>query len=367
MSELSFIGRLINGGYITWRNNITLVGITGTNGKSTTTRVLYQACTILESKKEPTDRKNVYIGWNFDLPLSGILLNIIQDQKTNEASLIILEASSFMLWRLQNIKFSIGVLLNIAHDHIDRHGSMKDYLQAKLNALLYSDLAITTSEIKEDVLKDQMRWISLLHRLRPFWRQTNRPIHRLVYEPLENFHHPLFLGQHNAANFGVVSQILWQLYGEYDHEVLQQIEPVAHRLQKIILAGGITLIDDSVSSSSHALAAALEAMEPPVILIAWWYDNGENYTSLLDQLSQKVRVGIFYGQTRIHLYPLWKQVITDVFMVETLQEAIELALQESKKHNLTTILYSPGAKSFDQFENVYERISTLEHIVEQYK
>lgn len=89
--------------------------------------------------------------------MSGILLNIIQDQKTNEASLIILEASSFMLWRLQNIKFSIGVLLNIAHDHIDRHGSMKDYLQAKLNALLYSDLAITTSEIKEDVLKDQMR------------------------------------------------------------------------------------------------------------------------------------------------------------------------------------------------------------------
>lgn len=62
MSELSFIGRLINDGYITWRNNITLVGITGTNGKSTTTRVLYQACKILESKKEPTDRKNVYIG-----------------------------------------------------------------------------------------------------------------------------------------------------------------------------------------------------------------------------------------------------------------------------------------------------------------
>lgn len=54
-------------------------------------------------------------------------------------------------------------------------------------------------------------------------------------------------------------------------------------------------------------------------------------------------------------------------MVETLQEAIELALQQSKKHNLTTILYSPGAKSFDQFENVYERISVFDKLVEQYK
>ena len=62
-----------------------------------------------------------------------------------------------MLWNLQNLKFSIGVLLNIAPDHIDRHGSMKDYLQSKLNILAYSDLAITTSEIKNDVFRDQMR------------------------------------------------------------------------------------------------------------------------------------------------------------------------------------------------------------------
>lgn len=62
MSELSFVGKLINDGYITWRNNIQLIGITGTNGKSTTTRVLYQACKLLEEKKELSDRKNVYIG-----------------------------------------------------------------------------------------------------------------------------------------------------------------------------------------------------------------------------------------------------------------------------------------------------------------
>ena len=367
MSELSFVGKLINDGYITWRNNMKLVGITGTNGKSTTTRVLYQACKLLEEKKEIFDRKNVYIGWNFDLPLSGILLDIIREKKTEQQSIIILEASSFMLWKLQNLKFSLGVLLNIAQDHIDRHGSMKDYLQSKLNVLVYADRAITTAEIKDDVLKDQMRWISLLHRLRPFWWQTNRPINRLSYGALVDFHHPQFLWWHNAYNFGAVDMVLKQLYGDYDHAILQQIEPVAHRLQQIPLQWWITLIDDSVSSSAHALWAALDAMEPPIVLIAWWYDNGENYDSILQKLADKVRVGIFYWQTRIHLYPLGKQVITDTFMVETLEEAITLALAESKKHHLTTILYSPGAKSFDQFENVYDRIATFEKLVEEYR
>lgn len=62
VSELSFVGKLINDGYIIWWNTVRLIGITGTNGKSTTTRVLYQACKLLEEKKELSDRSNVYIG-----------------------------------------------------------------------------------------------------------------------------------------------------------------------------------------------------------------------------------------------------------------------------------------------------------------
>lgn len=62
MSELSFVGKLIDAGYIAWWDNVTLIGITGTNGKSTTTRALYQACQLLEKKKKLSDRKNVYIG-----------------------------------------------------------------------------------------------------------------------------------------------------------------------------------------------------------------------------------------------------------------------------------------------------------------
>ena len=89
--------------------------------------------------------------------MSGLLLKILEEKTTEQQHLIILESSSFMLWQLKNFMFDIGVLLNIAPDHIDRHGSMKDYLQAKVNILVNAKTAITNPDIKESVLKDQMR------------------------------------------------------------------------------------------------------------------------------------------------------------------------------------------------------------------
>jgi UDP-N-acetylmuramoylalanine-D-glutamate ligase len=97
-------------------------------------------------------------------------------------------------------------------------------------------------------------------------------------------------------------------------------------------------------------------MMSPVVLISWWYDNAEDYKEIVPLLSQHVTSAIFYGQTRAILYPLAKQVISQVTMVETLWEAINQAIEECKKNSLTTILYSPWAKSFDQFDNVYHRI-----------
>jgi UDP-N-acetylmuramoylalanine-D-glutamate ligase len=115
-----------------------------------------------------------------------------------------------------------------------------------------------------------------------------------------------------------------------------------------------------VSSSAHALSAAIDAMSDPVVLISGWYDNAENYQEISEKIKAKVQVAIFYGQTRAVLYPLAKQVISDVIMVETLWEAITQAIEECKKNSLTTILYSPWAKSFDQFDNVYHRIRVFE-------
>lgn len=98
--------------------------------------------------------------------------------------MIILECSSFMLRHLKDFMFDVGVLLNIAPDHIDRHGTMKDYLQAKVNILVNAKTAITNKSIKTDIIKDQMRGISLLHRLWPFGGLQSSPHRRNVYTSL---------------------------------------------------------------------------------------------------------------------------------------------------------------------------------------
>lgn len=136
---------------------------------------------------------------------------------------------------------------------------------------------------------------------------------------LSGFHNPLFLGDHNANNFGAVDKILQSLYGvDYDRAVLDRVEPVAHRLSPIALHDDMTIIDDSVSSSSHALCAAIDAMNSPCVLISGGYDNGENYHDVSSKIGKNVTVAIFYGQTRTILYPLAKQLISQVYMVETL-------------------------------------------------
>lgn len=368
MSELSFLSNLQKTGYFPWRDNLMLIWVTGTNWKSTTTRWLYQSCLLLEKKKKKSDRKDVYIGGEFDVPLSWILLSIMKKNKTKKQSIIIVEASSFMLRALQEFIFDIGVLLNITPDHIDWHGSMKSYLNAKLNMLMYSRVSITLTEIKENAIKDQMRWISFLHRLRPFGSSTTSPKSWIEYSKIPKFRHPSFLWRHNAWNFWAIEAVLEELYPKlYTRDILQKIKPIAHRLSAIKLKNAIILYDDSVSGSSYALWAALHVMQAPVTLIAGWYNNGENYNALLELLETKVRVGVFYGETRAQLYPLAKQVVTNSYMVETLEEAIDLAIKDSNKLWIPTILYSPGAKCFDQFANVYERIQHFEQLIKQYQ
>lgn len=363
VSELSFLWKLIKNWYVPQRKNIMTVGITGTNGKSTTTWVLYQAC-----QKLIQDDTTVYLGGNFDVPLSGLILRILEEKNLDKKYLIILECSSFMLWKLEHFIFDIWVLLNIASDHIDRHGTMKDYLQAKVNILVRAKISITNEEIKNAILKDQMRWISLLHRLWPFGDLQWSPRRRSIYKPLEWFNNPLFLWLHNASNFGAVDMVLQKLYGiDYDHTILETIEPVAHRLQPIPLSSqGITIIDDSVSSSAHALSAAIWAMNEPVVLISGWYDNAEDYKEILPLIKNSVQSAVFYGQNRVILYPLAKQVISSVDMVETLAEAINKAIEECKKHSIKVILYSPWSKSFDQFDNVYHRIRIFEEEIKKH-
>lgn len=142
VGELSYIASLRQQGYFPrWKDHLKIIGITGTNGKSTTTWLTYHALSQLFAEQDDTV---IWMGGNFDQPLSGILMEIEQKSLTHQQHRIVLEVSSFMLWHLQGFHFDIGVFLNFARDHLDRHHDMNDYFAAKAEILFTADKAITS-------------------------------------------------------------------------------------------------------------------------------------------------------------------------------------------------------------------------------
>ena len=206
---------------------------------------------------------------------------------------------------------------------------MNDYLESKLTLLRNARYALTTQDIKQQVMADQLRGIKVLHKLWPFGSHTTTPDKRDTYRPLESFSNPMFPGEHNKANFGAVDKVLQELYAEYDPLVLERLQAVSHRLEAIACQQGITIIDDTVSSSPSALRAAFDTIKQPFVAIAGGYNNGDNYDSLFDESLSHLKGLILYGEIRANLYPLAKQYMTQVTMVETLQEALQEAWKQS--------------------------------------
>lgn len=150
-----------------------------------------------------------------------------------------------MLWKLQYFHFDIGVFLNLARDHQDRHRDMDDYLQAKANILSHASIAITSSELKSQIAHSDAYF---------------------CYDeyPLDN---PNFIGQHNKLNAGAVHAILNHLLGSYDESIWNHIAGLQHRLQKVAVIDDIAIIDDGVSTSAHALLTAIGSMDSSFVLI----------------------------------------------------------------------------------------------------
>lgn len=372
ISELTYIARLRAQGHFPRRvGHLQTIAITGTNGKSTTTWLTYHALSQLFMYQSDV---RIWMGGNFDQPLSHILKEIEQQWLTTHKNIIVLEVSSFMLWHLQWFRFDIGVFLNLATDHLDRHQDMDDYFAAKAEILFASRYGIASAKIvrqfeslayrkrmpgrKDGVLTWMQYHIKIM-----FDRRAKRDGSLMVYTPYTHCQNPYFVWWHNEENLGAVHSILSTLLVGYDSKVLDTIPPIPHRKQDIGMIDGIRIIDDGISTSTHALQAALRAMTERVVLLAGGYDKGNDYTIVAEPLKQKAAYLVCYGAVGAQLYAIAMQYGIPSMMVQTLEEWVLTGLDMAKKHHLTTLLYSPWAASFDLFDNVYHRISVFDDII----
>jgi UDP-N-acetylmuramoylalanine--D-glutamate ligase len=343
-----------------------LFGITGTNGKSTTTALLGS---LLKYANEHT-----LVGGN----LGGSLLPLMETHLPSAP--IVLELSSFQLHYLGEHRISptVAIITNLAPNHLDWHGSLEAYYSAKRNILRYQwpeDLAIFNAEDKA-----LRAWadgclcrVGLFSREDPDYPNAafvrdGEVIARLagreeVLFPLDAVRLP---GRHNLGNILAAALAAYAHAGwsERMRNAVAGFAGLPHRLETIAKRGGIDYVNDSVSTTPESTIMALETCGLPIVLIAGGQDKGVDFEQLASVVARRVHAAVLIGKTSRRIRDAISRAGAGekVHLAESLEEAVMLARDFCPGNG--TVLLSPGCSSQDMFPNFEARGESFRRIVE---
>ena len=300
--------------FASWLTKAKIIAITGTNGKTTSSELIYQ---LLKQTK-----KRVFLGGNIGTPFSSFVL------ETKKDDLVVLEISSFQLETIIGFKPYVAVFLNIEPDHLDRYLDFKGYLQAKLN--------IFRNQTKED-------W-AVLNKNIDFRSQIEKTIKTQVVYFSNEFSNQNFSCVYRiAAIFGLAKNDCLKVFSEF--------KGLKHRLQVVRKLNKITFINDSKATNPSSTIWALKNTKTSIILLCGGKDKGLDYSSILPYLRKVNRVNLFGEAANKIREVLRCKVETKMF--QSLEQAVLASYKEAKSGD--TILLSPMCSSFDIFSNYKER------------
>ena len=346
ISEIEFAGRY---------TKAKLIGITGSNGKTTTTLLTYH---ILKKAG-----LNVGIAGN-------VGDSFAKQVATQDFEFYVLELSSFQIDGLVDFKVDVSVLLNITPDHLDRY-------EYKFENYVNSKFRITNNQTKEDFFiycKDDEAIVKALSDKNIKAKQLPFSIKEEVSEgaflnkkeeivfnhinqqqPQTMSIHDLALnGKHNIYNSmaaGIASKVL-DLRKEIVRESLSNFQNVEHRLEHICYVNGIEFINDSKATNVNAVWYALESINKPIVWIAGGVDKGNDYEELIPLVKDKVKALVCLGVDNSRLVEAFGDVV-DVYETSSAKDAVKLSYKLGSKGDL--VLLSPACASFDLFDNYEER------------
>ncbi|WP_456395268.1 UDP-N-acetylmuramoyl-L-alanine--D-glutamate ligase [Desulfurobacterium sp.] len=329
-----------------------IVGITGTNGKSTTTALVYHALKKLWKGK-------VFIGGNFGIPVSDFA------PETDKNSVSVIELSSYQIEDLKDFKCNVSVILNITPDHLNRYKTFREYAQTKLKLLKHTEQNVILNA-DDQLLKDFLEEKDILTFSMENPADAFFDGEKIV---VKDFSLPVsslpVRGYHNIQNFMAALLILQSLNINLRDAVsaLQDFKGLEHRLEFVKIVNGITFINDSKSTNVDSLKKALLSFDK-VILIAGGKDKGIDFNPIKNLIKKRVKKAFFIGEMGKKLEKLFSDVTETEFKV-TLKEAIFSAYDAAESGD--TVLFSPGCSSFDMFKNFEERGKIFKQIVEELK
>ncbi|ADU30850.1 UDP-N-acetylmuramoyl-L-alanine--D-glutamate ligase [Evansella cellulosilytica] len=335
-----------------------IIGITGSNGKTTTTTYIYEM--LKGSEKDPLLAGNI----------GEVACEVAQ--KATEKNVLVTELSSFQLMGIDEFKPKISLLLNLVEAHIDYHGTMDAYVHAKGNIFknqTSNDYIIYNADDKKVSKLVELGQATLI----PFSTKGEMK-HGACIEngyltvfgkrllPVEEMSLP---GEHNVAN-GLAAAAAAHLAGaseEKIRQVLKSFSGVAHRLQYVDKINGRTFYNNSKATNVPATITALKAFEQPIVLIAGGLDRGLSFDDLIPYFKKKVKCVVSYGETAQKLVETAKKANIELVHCEkTLENAVKKAYVNSEEGDI--ILLSPACASWDQYRTFEER---GEHFVNEVK
>lgn len=335
-----------------------LIAVTGTNGKTTTVNLIAE---IFRASG-----KKIFLGGNVGTPL----IEYVRDGEA--ADYLIIEISSFQLEGIRAFKPFISVLLNIDYDHLDRYASYEDYIAAKARifmnqsareyAVLNADdpevqklsSAINATTLYFSCGKEVPQGISSRDNYLYYHNGTGTTRFTLAPLYLKGIHN-----LHNIMAATVVSTLCGCPPQSIEHTI-KHFKGLPHRLELFQETRNIKFYDDSKATNVGSVVRALEALEPPLILIAGGKDKGGSYRPLRPLIKDKVKVLILLGEAKEKMYQELSS-LTHTLLADTFEEAVKQSLQHASPGD--TVLLSPACSSFDMFKNYEERGETFKTLI----
>ena len=335
------------------RRNAKVLAVTGSNGKSTVVVLLCHILTQAGLRAAPAG--------NF----GPALCDVVQQ----ELDWLVVEVSSFQMEWVDALRAEIGILLNVQPNHLDRHGTMDEYLGLKARLFAHTgpeDLCLVPVSMAEEVRSRQAgqgAMESFGTEDSADWRYADGAIWHKGEEMLSlsgtRWANPI-MGPAMAAVAAAAQRV--GVDGETTHAALQSFTPLPHRMELVGRGEGITFVNDSKATTLSAMAAGISICGHPVRLIAGGIAKEHDFSLVVDQLASRVRGVYLIGQAAEAMQSAWGRVLR-CRDCGTLPEAFAAALRDAVAGE--TILLSPGCASFDQFRSFEERGECFRELVAQ--
>jgi UDP-N-acetylmuramoylalanine--D-glutamate ligase len=345
ISEIEFAYR--------YKGNSKIIAITGSNGKTTTTALIFHMC-----KLGGIDCAMVgNIGYSF-------AMQVARDPKP----LYVVEVSSFQLDDIKTFRPDVAVLTNITEDHLDRYEyKIQNYINSKFrivenqqpgDVFIYClDDETTMNNISKYTIKSNLYPITMSKELPQGAYLANAIMHlkwksEEMQMSIDDFK---MKGKHNQYNSMAASLAATavDIRKEKIREALQTFETLEHRMEPVATIRGVEFINDSKATNVNSTWFALESMEKPTILILGGVDKGNDYSTMREMVTEKVKAIVCMGADNRKIHEAFGDIVSLMVNTSTAQEAVQAAFHFANKGDV--VLLSPACASFDLFKNYEDR------------